>query len=513
MLRRFSSFYSKLSLALIASFLLVALMLLLFAQKVTQDYQYEVAQKLHMQLAAQLVNEKRFVQQGQIDHAELRRSFHDMMILGPSFEFYLLSPQGNVVTYSADPAQIQRAKVNLVPIRAFLSESDMLPILGQDPRSLDREKIFSVAEIREDHVLRGYLYIIIGGEAYDDVTDLLQQSHIISLGFWGLAAGLLFGLIALLLLFFLMTRPLRRLSRDMARFRAQGFGSEGVLLSDWDPHSNNEIHRLGTSFHALAHELTRQYRQVKDSDTLRRELISYVSHDLRTPLASLQGYLETWQLKRHAISAEDGAALIDVAGKNAKQIGVLVEQLFELAYLDGDDVSLVIEPVAVAELAQDVLQKLALFADDRQVSLRLEPKDPALRVMADIEKLERVLTNLVDNAIRHTDAGGDVQISLTPLDDNLQVIVADTGCGIDPGDLPRLFDAHFRARNSVKGPTGNSGLGLAIVRRILQLHGSDISVTSTLLQGSQFCFSLPCMQTVQPDLNLAARQSPTSVDR
>ncbi len=491
MLKRFSSFYSKLSLALIASFLLVALMLLLLAQKVTQDYQYEVEQKLHMQLAAQLVKEKRFVRQGRIDHDALRRSFHDMMILGPSFEFYLLSPQGDVVTYSADPAQIQRSKVNLSPIRAFLTESDMMPILGQDPRALDREKIFSVAEIRENNLLRGYLYIIIGGEAYDDVTDLLQQSHIISLGFWGLAAGLLFGLIALLLLFFLMTRPLRRLSRDMARFRADGLGSQSVLLSDWDPDSSHEVHRLGTSFRAMAEELSRQYRQIKDTDTLRRELISYVSHDLRTPLASLQGYLETWQLKRHDISADEGAALIEVAGKNAKQIGVLVEQLFELAHLDGDDVTLVTEPVAVAELAQDVLQKLKLYADDRQVSLSLEPKDPALRVMADIEKLERVLTNLIDNAIRHTRAGGAVQITLTPRGDNLEMSVADNGCGIDSEDLPRLFEAHFRGRNSIKGPTGNSGLGLAIVRRILQLHGSDISVTSTLAEGSRFVFLLP----------------------
>ncbi|MEH6825849.1 MAG: HAMP domain-containing sensor histidine kinase [Motiliproteus sp.] len=491
----FSSFYSKLSLALIGSFLLVALALLLLAQKVTQDYQYEVEQKLHHELAAQLVKGQNFVQQGKIDHQGLKRSFHDMMILGPSFEFYLLSPEGRVLTYSAEPERIQRQQVDLAPIEDFLSGQVMLPILGQDPRSTERLKIFSVAEIRDakhnDSRLQGYLYIIIGGEAYDDVISLLQQSHIVALGFWGLAAGLLFGLIALLLLFFLMTRPLRRLSRDMDRFSAQGFASGGVSLSDWDVHSGNEIHRLGSRFQELAQQLTRQYQQVKDTDTLRRELISYVSHDLRTPLASLKGYLETWQLKRDQLEQDQAARLIEIALNNACQIEALVEQLFELAYLDGDDVSLPLEPVAVAELAQDVIQTLQLQAKALGVTLTLDPQAPALRVLANIEKLERVFTNLLDNAIRHTPAGGEVKINFCAQATQLDIVICDTGIGIDPEDLPRLFEPHFRARNSIKGKAANSGLGLAITRRILQLHGSDIRVSSALGQGSDFGFSLP----------------------
>lgn len=500
-----NSFYSKLAVGLLASFLLIGLLLMFLVQQLTVRYQSEVEQKLHLELAAHVVHDNSLLKDGEIDQKALKHAFHSMMILGPSFEFYVLKPDGTVTTYSADDEKIKRMKVDLEPIKQFLSGNEVLPILGDDPRSVFRQKIFSVAEIKQQGELKGYLYIIIGGEIYDSTVDLLKNSHIITLSFGGLFAALIFSLVVVLLLFAMLTRPLRQLTADMKKFRAEGFDKGVLPASKWDETSPDEIQRLGATFNAMASTLKQQYEKVRTTDELRRELISYVSHDLRTPLAALQGYLETWQLKQSSLSPSEGSELIQVAANNAQQVSRLVEQLFELAHLDAENTQLTLEPVSIAELAQDVLQKLQLDAERHGIRLDVNPKDPSLIAMADIEKLERVFTNLVDNAIRHCREGDSVNITITRLDQALQVTISDTGSGIAAEDIPNIFDAHYRGRNtqsigksytvnSVAGQARhertNSGLGLAITRRIVELHGSTISVESKQDQGTSFSFCL-----------------------
>ena len=490
------SFYSKLSLGLVFSFIVMGIILLVLAQYLTRSYQNEVEQKLHHQLAAHVVHDNKLLKNGEIDHDALKNAFHSMMILGPSFEFYILGPEGQVKTYSADPQRIKKHVVDIQPIQNFLNNQSNLPILGDDPRSEDKHKIFSVAPIFESiqgqEVLQGYLYIIIGGEIYDGIVELLQQSHILSLAAWSLGLAMLFGLLVILILFSLLTRPLRRLTQDMQQFRQEGFEYGQLPTSQWQQNSADEIERLGSTFNEMASTLNIQYQKVKNTDELRRELISYVSHDLRTPLASLQGYLETWHLKNKELTAQEGEELINVAMKNAQHMSRLIEQLFELAHLDSDTIILTTEPLGIAEFAHDVLQKMALEASKKQVSLNIEPKDPSIMVMANIEKLENVFTNLIDNALRHCEAGDSINIQIVPsaIAGQLQVSVNDTGLGIAEEDIPLIFDTHFRACNSVRGKGLNSGLGLAISKRIIELHGSELSVSSTLGQGTQFSFDL-----------------------
>lgn len=488
--RWFDSFYSKLVLGLLVSFSLIALILTALVQQLTSNYQSEVEQKLHLELAEHIVHDDERLKNGEVDRAALEHTFHSMMILGPSFEFYVLTPEGQVTTYSADDDKIKRMKVDLKPIKQFVSGEGSLPIFGDDPRSEYRQKIFSVAEIKDDDVVIAYLYIIIGGEIYDGVVDLLQNSHIIKLSFWGFIATLFFSLIVVLLLFAMLTRPLRRLAIDMRLFRAEGFKQGKMPNSEWDKNSTDEIHRLGSTFNEMASTLKEQYEKVRTTDELRRELISYVSHDLRTPLAALQGYLETWQLKKDNISESESAELIQIAVNNAQHISSLVEQLFELAHLDAENAKLILEPVSIAELAQDVIQKLALEADKKGVTLDVEPRDSALLVLANIEKIERVFTNLLDNAIRHSEKGGFVSIKMTVLANKLKISIIDNGCGIAPADLPHIFEAHYRAENSAQGERTNSGLGLAITRRIVELHNSKIIVKSEIGRGCAFEFEL-----------------------
>mgnify|MGYP000283026986 FL=1 len=490
------SFYSKLSLGLVFSFIFMGVILLVLAQYLTRSYQNEVEQKLHYQLAEHVVQDNKLLTNGEIDHSALKNAFHSMMILGPSFEFYVLGPRGDVKTYSADPQRIKKQVINLQPIQEFLAKKTKLPILGDDPRSENKEKIFSAAPIFEniegEKILQGYLYIIIGGEIYDGIVDLLQQSHILSLAVWSLAMAMLFGLLVILILFALLTRPLRRLTQDIKQFRQEGFEHGQLPTSQWQKNSTDEIERLGSTFNEMANTLNIQYQKVKNTDELRRELISYVSHDLRTPLSSLQGYLETWHLKNKEISAEEGEELINVAMKNAHHMSRLIEQLFELAHLDSETIILATEPLGIAEFSQDVLQKMALEASKKQVILDIEPKDPSMMVMANIEKLESVFTNLLDNALRHCKAGDSIKIIISRSTNigQLKINIIDTGLGIAEEDLPYIFNAHFKAGNSIRGKGRNSGLGLAISKRIIELHGSELKVTSQLGEGTTFSFDL-----------------------
>ncbi|MBW8191536.1 HAMP domain-containing histidine kinase [Neiella marina] len=481
--------------AVLICFVVIGVLLLVLADKISARYQQEVEQKLHQQLAEHLVHDNELFQQGSLNKTAIKQAFHTMMILGPRFEFYILSPEGDVLTYSADPGKVKRAAVDLAPVQQFIAGNLQLPVVGDDPRNTDRQKIFSAAPIYEQDQLRGYLYIIIGGEIYESVADILRNSHIMALGFWGVVLTLTFSLLLVLLIFALLTRPLRRLAGDMMALQQQGFDQGMEAVNQWQQNSHDEIQKLGVAFNAMASTLNQQYRKVQSTDQLRRELVSYVSHDLRTPLAALLGYLETWQLKHPQLTNEQSQHLIQIALDNARKTSQLVEQLFELAHLDSDNVTLNYEPVAIAELVQDVIQKLQLCAVEKQVTLSVTPQDHSVLVMADIQRIERVFTNLIDNAIRHCANGDQIEVRLAQQGDSIGIVVADTGCGIPEQDLPHIFEPHFRASNSATGKRIHSGLGLAITQRILQLHNALIEVRSEQDKGTEFRFKLAAITT------------------
>jgi signal transduction histidine kinase len=223
---------------------------------------------------------------------------------------------------------------------------------------------------------------------------------------------------------------------------------------------------------------------------MRRELFGNISHDLRSPLASIQGYLETMLMKEGRITAEERRRYLDVSLRNAASLQRLVEQLFELAKLDARQVQLQPEPLQIAELAQDVALKLAPAAEQVGVSLSVDRAEDLPLVSCDVATMERVLTNLMENALHFTPAGGSVSVHLAREADAVRVTVADTGAGITADDLPRVFDRFYRADKSRDKSTGGAGLGLAIAREIIELHGGAITVESSPGNGARFSFAL-----------------------
>jgi signal transduction histidine kinase len=493
----FRSLYAKLAVVLVGMCLMSAAMFVMLMVYSTNLYHQELYQKLNRDLAQQIVSHEALLKNGKPDEKKLKSLFNTMMALNPSVEVYLTDSSGNILTYSAPPGKVRAERVDTGPILRFLA-GDQLPILDTDPRHPERRKIFSAAPVTENGDLRGYLYVIAAGEQYDTIASMLQGSYVLKISLRMAVAGLVFALLAALVIFALLTRRLRWLTAAVERFRTNGSLPPGDPPGRRPSAGGDEIDRLTLSFGEMARQITAQLEHLKETDRLRRELVANVSHDLRTPLASLQGYLETLQLKKDSLTREEQLEYIEIAARHSRRLGKLVSELFELARLDSTDGTPEREPFSLAELVQDVLQKFELRAREAGVRLdvRLDANVPF--VYANIGLIERVLENLLDNALRHTPEGGTVDLALEPGEGAVTVRLSDTGCGISSHDLPHIFDRFYRPRASRGRGDEGAGLGLAIARRILELHGGRIEAASRLRTGTTFTFDLPFSDGGQP---------------
>ena len=227
----------------------------------------------------------------------------------------------------------------------------------------------------------------------------------------------------------------------------------------------------------------------EEVERLRHELIANVSHDLRTPVAVIQGYVETMQLKQKEISQEQRDRYIEIILQNTHKLRKLINELFELAKLEAAGAKLAVEPFQPAELIQDVLAKFKFMAEEKGVALNVDLSNNMPRVDGDIALIDRVLQNLIENAIKFCAEGDHVNIELEQKNGRVYITVVDSGPGIPDEDMPYIFERYHKGSNSQKD--SSTGLGLAIVKKILDMHGSHIDIGSSQGEGTRFTFCLP----------------------
>lgn len=485
-------FYQRLSICLVVVFMLVMLACFYATNVFQQRTQQEAEQKLHLGLAEHLVSDNPLLKEGVYDYDALGNLFHTLMILGPNFEFYYLDPKGKILTYSAQPGKVKATFVDIQPIKHLINASQAFPIEGDDPRNIGSKKIFSAAPVYNNQLLQGYLYVIIGGERYDSILANLSNSQSLREIALFLMVGLGLLLIVLLVLFKYFTAPLRQLTDDMDKVRDADFHRSQFPrnLAVWNKTSANEVDRLGCAFSDMLVHIDTQFDQLSKIDSQRRSLLADLSHDLRTPLASLQGYIETLAINSETLSKEDRKHFVDVSLKNAKNLKHLIDQIFELAYLEGGQVTLHQEAFPLSELLHDVVAKFALTARSKQIVISVVPTHFEFYVFADIGKLERVLTNLIANALRHTHEYGKIEIALTSHNDKIRVDIRDTGVGISDKEIAFIFDARYQASNTQKDACSHAGLGLAICQKLMVLLNTELTVVSQLGKGTCFSFDL-----------------------
>jgi signal transduction histidine kinase len=285
----------------------------------------------------------------------------------------------------------------------------------------------------------------------------------------------------------------------MARFQSPGAGPGGTAPKR---RGGDEIDRLEALFRDLAAQIEAQMVQLQSVDTARREMLANLSHDLRTPITTLLAHLESLQMDEQPLSELERREYVAVAMRQGKRVAQLVEQLLEAAKLEARQIVANPEPFPIGELLQDVAQKFALVARERGVAVEVDAAAATTMVTGDFALLERVLDNLIDNALRHTPTGGCVTVQSDVHGERVRISVTDTGPGLTHEEAERAFERFYRGDPGRSSRSGQSGLGLAIVRSILELHGSDIAVDSEPGCGASFHFELPV------DLQ-ASRSAPT----
>jgi signal transduction histidine kinase len=452
----------------------------------------DVEQLLNREYARSIAGELRPLVAEGFATERVRSAIHYMMVLNPMVEIYLLDDSGRIIAYFLNPAEkIERMSVDLAPLTAFIESGGHSLVFGEDPRNATRARPFSAAPLPMGG-MTGYVYIILGGAQYDASLRVIRESYYLRAGLIAFLLALLSTLIVGLSLFFLLTRRLKSLSSAVKGFE------HGELGRRVEVRGRDELGALGRSFNDMAATIEADVEKLRLAERMRRDLIGNISHDLRSPLASIQGSLETMALKDAQLAPEERRRFLELSLRNASSLQKLVEELFELAKLDARQVQLKREPLQIAELAQDVALKLAPQAESAGVSLTVDLAPELPLVCCDIAMIERVLTNLIENAFRFTPAAGSVRVALSAREGAIRVTVEDTGMGIAPEDLPHIFDRFYRADKSRDRSTGGAGLGLAIARQIVELHGSLLEVESRPGEGARFSFTLDAHPTPVP---------------
>jgi signal transduction histidine kinase len=266
--------------------------------------------------------------------------------------------------------------------------------------------------------------------------------------------------------------------------------ASGQLSARAPVYGRDEMAALANTFNHMAAQLETTAHKQRELESLRRDLIAWVSHDLQTPLASIRAMVEAL-----ADGVVDEPATqqryLRTAQRDIQSLSGLIDDLFQMAQLDAGGLQLDRARASLADLLSDTLESFSELAARQTVTLTGTVAPEVDPVLMDTQRIGRVLNNLVGNALQHTPAGGRVSVNVRRQVRAVRVEVRDSGDGIHPEDVPHLFDRFYRGEKSRNRATGGAGLGLAIAKGIVEAHGGQIGVSGAPGEGTTFWFTLP----------------------
>ncbi len=264
----------------------------------------------------------------------------------------------------------------------------------------------------------------------------------------------------------------------------------GDLKTRVPVNGRDEVAALAATFNQMAEQLQAADQKQRELETMRRDLIAWVSHDLQTPLASMRAILEA--LSDGVVEdPETVKRYLNTAQRDVRSLSALIDDLFQMAQLDAGGFPLHRAEASLSDLISDTLESFTELAKQQELTLEGNVDSDVDPVRMDTQAIGRVLNNLIGNALRHTSNHGRVSVWVRRTTEGVEVTVSDTGAGIRAEDLPHIFERFYRGEKSRNRGTGGAGLGLAIARGIVQAHGGDIKVESQAGKGTQFTFSIP----------------------
>ncbi len=302
------------------------------------------------------------------------------------------------------------------------------------------------------------------------------------------AVGLIGGLIGALLLFSGLISSLRRPLEDLVD--AAGRLAGGDRRARVEIGGLSETAALGAAFNEMADELEREASQRDQLDRLKDEFVLTASHELRSPLTSVQGFAELLMLDRASLTPRQ-VETVEIILDNCRHLVRLLNDLLDLARSDAGRLGIVPRPTEVAPLVEDAVRTMRgqTDASGQTLTIRIEPGLPQIYVEAD--RIRQILVNLLTNAHDYSPEGASIEVTARVVGDEVEIAVNDNGPGIPEDQLGRIFERFVRGDAGLTQRVGGTGLGLAIAKSLVELHGGTIEVESTLGQGSSFRFRLP----------------------
>ena len=435
-----------------------------------------------------------------------------LVLYEPGTQLYLLDAAGTVLASTGSVQLPPDFRVKLDPVRQATEAAARgdrrraAYVMGDDPEYMDTDAVIAARALRravirpDDGAAAGWLYLVCRKEGLP-----AQRLQMFGSTLAGPALGAVAALIALATalaawIIVAVTRPLQVLSQEVDTAARLGFqvATEAPPAAAAALPSDDEFGRLRHGFQALLSTLRQQWDELRRLDHFRRESVSNLSHDLRSPLTATVACLETLERRWGPdASRDDDRRLVEVALRNTRNAAALVRALGDLALLDEPAFRLRPMRLDLGEVLDDIALRFAERAAKVGLALRFEQEGPEPPVAeVDVELFERAVANLLDNAIKFSaaaHAGAAIVLAAGRHGDRVWVSVSDPGPGIAEGELPHLFDRHYRGREQT-GPTGGDegkGLGLAIVQRIVELHRGRVAVRSEPGRGTTVTIELP----------------------
>ncbi|MEZ9789407.1 sensor histidine kinase [Vibrio breoganii] len=424
-----------------------------------QTIELRTKQSLHKQLATHMREDNPLMIGSDYNPVALKSIFHTLMLLGPDFEIYFLDAKGNITTHAAPEGAQLQSSVDVEPITQFLND-EPFPILGEDPRNPNQNKVFSVSALKEGETIMGYLYVVIGSTQHSAIAASQVDPPYVALAGLVLVSIIGFAFGVYLLVDKNLLCPIQRVTNQLQHQAEHDF----QLTPDFT-HQVKELAPIAGSYHLMAKHIQQQFLQLEYQSSHQRQLLLQLSHDLKTPLSSVLGYLETWKLQ----NKQD--PLIDVAYRNCDKLSNQLHSMLQLAKQETPLLSYEYHPVDIATLLAQSAEIMQSQFNRKQVMLKLDVA-PELQTIGDKVLLERLVANLLENALRHSPAHSTVccQAELTT----------------------NKTDIRFRFTNHVEpnAQGGSLGIGIKIVQSILMLHHSYLETKQTDNEYQQ-SFTLP----------------------
>ena len=480
-----NSLYLRLSLSFTLILLIVGLAYIIIVTLASNKHFQETTQRLNADVAKYLLEETSPFKDGEVNEEALGVIMHSMMAVNPGIEVYLVQADGEILSYVVLDKNVKLSRISTEPIEEFIETGGEKYILGDDPRNPGEKTIFSATKVIDDGAFLGYIYIVLVSEKYENITAAMSGNYWLRIGANSFLVTLTAAFAVGLFLIWLLTKNLRVVIHTVNKFK------EGDLNARIpESASKGELAVLAGTFNSMSDTIVQNIEELKKVDQLRRELIANVSHDLRNPLAIIHGYIETLLIKKDTLSEEEKQTYLNIVLQSSEKLTHLVGDLFELSKLEVGQVKLAKESFFVNELMSDATLKHALAFKEKGIRVDAEISESMPQVFADLALIDRVIQNLIDNAIKYTPKNGLIMLKAHEIDGGVEITVENSGKGISQEELPHIFDRYYKVDKGTKNIQG-TGLGLAIVKKILDIHNCDILVESIPENRTTFSFKLP----------------------